>query len=303
MGGPNPLAMAPIVTTRRSGFESLVWARNGNPWYRVQALGSNGQVLATTRTVQLPPHLAIYSRSVFVPPSNGIGAIPVGCFAPTSCKLVTKLRSGNTELASTGKEILGAGQSGLLFFFRLSPAPRRSLAHAHGRRLGVTVTVQDVGGPGVTSSVTLVPYSASGSVAQRIVTRSKAFGTVGSSGFVSPSGFGGILAECFMDASCPVRATVTVGRTTIAQTRTEFIGAHELGYVNIQLTSQGKSMLAHARGHQLGVRATLTRAGSTQQRRYCPDSVPLADCQRSHRRRQRVDRLLRCRSDYVDDDV
>ena len=262
MGGPNPLAMAPIATTRRSGFESFVWARNGNPWYQVQALGSNGQVLATTRTVQLPPHLAIYSRSAFVPPSNGMGAMPVGCFAPTSCKLVTTLRSGNTVLASTGKEILGAGQSGMLFF-RLSPAARRSLAHARGRRLGVTATVQDVGGPSVTAALTLVPFSTNGSGPHRGVKQAKSFGIVGTYAFVSSGGFGGIPANCFTDTSCPVQATVSVGRTTIAHTGQEFIGAHELGYVNIQLTRQGKSMLAHAAGHQLGAHVTITGGGQT----------------------------------------
>ncbi|HET7050091.1 MAG TPA: arylsulfotransferase family protein [Solirubrobacteraceae bacterium] len=262
VGGPNPLAMAPIATARRSGFESFVWARNGNPWYRVQALGSHGQVLATTRTVQLPPHLAIYSRSVFVSPSHGFGAMPVGCFTPTSCKLVTTLRSGNTVLASTGKENLGAGQSGFVYF-RLSPAARSMLAHARGRRLNVTATVQDVGGPSVSAPLTLVPFSTSGSGPHRDVTKSKSFTIAGTSAFVSQSGFGGIPATCFTDASCQVQATVTVGRTTIAHTGPEFVGAHELGYVSIQLTSAGKSMLAHAGGHQLGVHVTLTGGGQT----------------------------------------
>jgi hypothetical protein len=56
---------------------------------------------------------------------------------------------------------------------------------------------------------------------------------------------------------------VTVGSTTIAQTGPEYIGAHEFGYVNIQLTSEGRSMLAHAPGHQLGAHVAITGGGET----------------------------------------
>ena len=56
---------------------------------------------------------------------------------------------------------------------------------------------------------------------------------------------------------------MTVGQTTIAHTGNEFIGAHEFGYVSIQLTSAGRAMLAHASGHQLGVHVTLTGGGQT----------------------------------------
>lgn len=262
VGGANPLAMAPILTTSKRGFESFVGARNGNPWYRVQALGSNGQVMATTRTVQLPQHLVIYSRSAFVPSSSGFGSIPVGCFTSSACKLVTTLRSGRTVLASAGKEGLGAGKSGVVYF-RLSPTARRMLASARGRRLNVTATVQDVRGPSVTAHLTLVPFSTSGSGPHRSLSQAKSFGFAGTSVFVSQAGFGGIPANCLTDTSCQVRATVTVGRTTIARTGPEFIGAHEFGYVNIQLTSQGKSMLAHATGHQLGAHVTITGGGQT----------------------------------------
>jgi hypothetical protein len=262
LAGPTPPAMAPILTTGNRGFESAIGAHNGNSWFSVQAIGSKGQVLSTTRTVQLPPHIAIYSRSTFVPPSNGSGGLPVGCFVPTRCQLVTTLRAGRTVLATTGKESLGAGQSGLLFF-KLSSAGRRMLAHARNRRLGVRATVQDIGGPSVSSSLTLVPYSTSGSGPHTGVTQSTSFGIVGTSGFVSSSGFGGILTDCFTDTSCRLRAAVSVGRTTIAHTATENIGAHELGYVNIRLTSRGQSMLAHARGHQLGAHVTISEGRST----------------------------------------
>jgi hypothetical protein len=191
-----------------------------------------------------------------------LGGLPVGCFAPTPCQFVTTLSSGRTVLARTGKESIGAGQSGYVYF-RLSPSAQRSLAHARGRRLNVTATVQAAGGPTVSAPLTLVPFSSSGSGPHRDVTKGKSFMIAGTTAFVSGSGFGGVPATCFTDTSCQVQATVTVGRTTIAHTGTEFIGAHEFGFVSIQLTGAGKSMLAHAGGHQLGVHITLTGGGQT----------------------------------------
>ena len=262
LGGPTGQSMKPIVTTNTHGFETALWAHNGNSWFAVQALGTHGRVLSMTRTVHMPSHAVIYSRTAFVPSSGGLGGLPVGCFAPTPCQFVTTLSSGRTVLASTGKESIGAGQSGYVYF-RLSPSAQGSLAHARGRRLNVTATVRDAGGPSVSAPLTLVPFSSSGSGPHRDVTNAKAFTIAGTSAFVSQSGFAGVPATCFTDTSCQVQATITVGRTTIAHTGSEFVGAHEFGYVSIQLTSAGKSMLAHASGNQLGVHITLTGGGQT----------------------------------------
>jgi outer membrane protein assembly factor BamB len=262
LAGPAAASLAPIVTTKTSGFETAIGTHNGNSFYALQALGSKGQVLATTRTAALPPHLSIYSRSAFVPSSSGFGGVPVGCFTVTPCKLVTTLKVGNSVLASTGQENIGAGQSGLVYF-RLSSSARRQLTRARGHRLAVTATVRDAGGPSVTAPLTLIPFSTSGSGPHRTASPAKAFSTVGTSDFVSPSGFGGILTQCVTTTSCAVRMTVSVGRTTIAHTGTEFIGAKEIGYVSFQLTSQGKSMLAHAHGRQLGAHVAITGGGAT----------------------------------------
>src|SRR6185312_3633588 len=120
---------------------------------------------------------------------------PVGCFTSSSCELETTIRSGHTVLATTGKEGLGAGKSGLVYF-RLSSAARRMLVHARGGRLNVTATVQDVGGPSVTASLSMIPFSTNGPRPHRSVTQAKSFGFAGSSAFVSPAGFGGIPANC-----------------------------------------------------------------------------------------------------------
>jgi hypothetical protein len=262
LAGPDPLALAPIQTTPTSGFETAIAARDGNSWFAVQAIGSKGQLLSTTRTVQLAPHVAIYSRSAFVPGATGFGGLPVGCFTAAPCRLVTTLRVGRTVLGSTGQEAIGAGESAQVFF-SLSPRGRRMLAHAPGRRLAVTVTVQDVNGPSTSAPLTLIPYSVSGSGPHVSVTQAKSFGIFGTSAFVSPSGFGGILTGCFTTTPCHLSATVTVGRTTIARTGTETIGARELGYVSFQLTGRGASMLAHARGNQVGAHVTITGPGET----------------------------------------
>jgi hypothetical protein len=56
------------------------------------------------------------------------------------------------------------------------------------------------------------------------------------------------------------------GRTTIATTRAQTLGAGELGYLSFSLTSPGHRLLTRTRTNQLGVTATITTpapAGST----------------------------------------
>jgi hypothetical protein len=129
--------------------------------------------------------------------------------------------------------------------------------------MGVSVTIEDASGARATMPLTLVPFSASGPGPHRSVTQAPTLAIFGETDFVSSTGYGGTLAECISDDPCHVTATVTVGKTTIAHTGSEFIGAHELGYVNFQLTKQGQSLLAHASGHQLGAHITLSGGGAT----------------------------------------
>jgi hypothetical protein len=49
-----------------------------------------------------------------------------------------------------------------------------------------------------------------------------------------------------------------VGKTTIARTGPEFVGAKQLGYLSFSLTPAGRAMLARAPGNQLGARITVT---------------------------------------------
>ena len=64
-------------------------------------------------------------------------------------------------------------------------------------------------------------------------------------------------------ASCRTTATVSVGKTVIARTGRELLGANELGYLIFSLTGPGRALLAHARGNQLGVRVQITAGTST----------------------------------------
>jgi arylsulfotransferase ASST len=261
LAGPSPSKLHNIGTARRSAFETTITAHNGNPYFAAQARGSKGQVLSTSNTVTIGAHLAIYGRSAFVP-GNGLAGLPVGCFRTTPCSLVTTVKSGNTVIARSGKENVGANQNGIVYF-RLSPSARSALSRSHSHRMGVSVTIEDASGARATMPLTLVAFSASGSGPHRSVTQGRTLAIFGETDFVSSSGYGGTLAECISDDPCHVTARVTVGRTTIAHTGSEFIGAHELGYVNFQLTKRGQSMLAHAPGHQLGAHITLTGGGAT----------------------------------------
>lgn len=261
LAGPSPSKLRTIGTARRTAFETTISAHNGNPYFAVQPLGSKGQVLSTSNTVTIGAHLAIYGQSAFVP-SNGLAGLPVGCFGTTPCQLVTTVKQGNTVLARSGKENVGANQNGIVYF-RLSPSARQALSRSRSHRMGVSVTIEDASGARATMPLTLVPFSASGPGPHRSVTQAPTLAIFGETDFVSSTGYGGTLAECISDDPCHVTATVTVGKTTIAHTGSEFIGAHELGYVNFQLTKQGQSLLAHASGHQLGAHITLSGGGAT----------------------------------------
>jgi Arylsulfotransferase (ASST) len=260
LAGPNPAALGTIGGSPRRNFETAIAAHNGNPDFAVQAIASNGQALGTSPTVTLPGRLAIYGANAFVPPSNGFGGLPVGCLKSTQCNLIITVRQGRTLLARSAKEYIGANQNGIVFF-RLSPSARRSLSRNH--RLAVSVNLQDVGGPSAATAMTLVAFSVRGPGPHLSVSNTNTLAIVGETEFVSSTGSGRILAECATATPCHVTATVSVGKTTIATTGSEFIGANELGYVGFQLSGRGKSMIAHARGHQLGAHVTITGDGAT----------------------------------------
>jgi hypothetical protein len=261
LAGPSSTALTGVARGSRSNFETAVSTPSQAPYYSVQALGSTGQILATSPVAAAPPRIALYGRTVFM--SHGsTGAIPASCFAKQACHVSTTVYAGRTLISRTGPEALPLGHGGLLYF-ALTGAGRTLLAHAHGNRLLVTITARDSSGVTGTTYVNLVSYGTAGATPPRSAAQSPTVQIAGLTAFVSSSGTGGILAACYALAPCPDTATLSVHGSVIAQTGTETVGESSLGYVEFQLTSYGRSLLAHASGNQLGAQVTL-KSGSAQ---------------------------------------
>jgi hypothetical protein len=263
LAGTSANSLIAVGQTRRSNFETAIPADTEAPYLEVQALNASGKSLRGSNQVTVPRHVVIYGSSAFVPPATGFGGVPVGCFTGAACKLTTTITSGRTVLASTGSERVPAHGTGIVFF-HLSAAGGSMLAHAKSHRLPVTVTVKDSSGVWSSRGVNLVAYSSRGRGPQRSLAPSPALAMAGTSEFVNSHGIGGILTACRSTVSpCAVRATLSVGKTVIARTGNEIVGAGDLGYVIFSLTGTGRSLLAHAGGNQLGIEASLTAGGHT----------------------------------------
>jgi hypothetical protein len=86
---------------------------------------------------------------------------------------------------------------------------------------------------------------------------------LGTIDFVYRRHVGGILAGCFGDAPCPVITYLFVGRTLIASSGPQTLGANEIGYVLFSLTPAGRTLLANAPGNQLSARLVLKDGTAT----------------------------------------
>jgi hypothetical protein len=231
------------------------------PSFAVQALDSGGHVLATSAVTSAPSHIGIAGRSAFVS-SNGVGGLPAVCINSSTCHIALTITAGRTVVARTGREQIPA-QGGGLIFFTLTRAGRSMLAHARGHRWLVRLNGQDVSGLKLNRLITLVPFSARGRGPARSASQSSSLRILGLSDFVSRGGVGGILAECLATTPCHTRTTVSVGRTVIARTGPELLGARGVGYLIFSLTSAGRAMLSHASGNQLGAQVTISDGGAT----------------------------------------
>jgi len=257
-GSSTTAPLVGVASSRSSGASSRIIVRSAAPAFAVQPLDPTGVVLSTSPTVATPPHIAVFGRSAFVPSGPGLGGIPVGCYRGVTCHVVTTVFAGRTTIATTGKERIGANSTGLVFF-KLTSKGRSLLNHARGHRLAVNVKVQDIAGTKALVKLSLVPFTTSGSGPHRSVTQASPLRIIGGTDFVSSRGVGGILAACGSASTCPVTTEISVGRTVIASTGRELIGADELGYLIFSLTPRGKTLLAQARGNQLGARVTITQ--------------------------------------------
>jgi hypothetical protein len=260
LSGPSPATLTTARAGPKRGFETLISVPSSPPYVAVQALGSSGNVLATSAVTSTPPHIAIYGHSAFVS-GGGYGAVPASCYQISPCELTTTISAGGTVIARTGKESLGKSGVGVVYF-GFSSQGRAMLARAPGHRLAVQVSTQG-GSRTASTTVELIPFATTGPGPHRTVTESSNLQIIGATDYVSASGVGGILTACLAPTPCHVAASLSIAGATIAHTGTEFLGANELGYLIFSLTPTGRSMLAHAPGNQLGAQLTITDGTDT----------------------------------------
>jgi hypothetical protein len=227
-------------------------------YFAVQALGAGGQVLGTSPATATPAHLAIYGHSVFVPASGWAG-LPVGCFTGATCHLAVTVSSGKKVLAQTKPERVSSGASGLIYFAPTATGRRLLAAAAH--RLPVTVSIRDGSGASASAAMELIGFTTSGPGPAGNPTQGAALKVVGLEDFVAGGGFGGILAGCVGASPCQAALTISSGRTTLAQTGSEFMGANELGYLSFRLSPKARSLLAAAPGGTLLARVKIAEVG------------------------------------------
>jgi Arylsulfotransferase (ASST) len=261
LAGPGAGALAPLLTVPKQGFETAISAPSGTAYFAVQALGSSGNVLATSATESVPPRIGIAGRSAFVS-STGVGGLPAVCLTSSTCHIAVTMTVGRTVIARTGHEQIPAEGGGIIYF-SLTGAGRSLLAHAGEHRLLVHMTGQDTSKLSFSRFMTLVRFSTSGSAPPRSAAQSSTLRILGLTDFVSSGGVGGILAECLATTPCHVRTTVSVGRSVVANTGLELLGPREVGYLIFSLSRGGRSMLEHARGNQLGAGVTITDGDAT----------------------------------------
>ncbi len=118
-----------VAQAPAKGAVTRLTVRNGAPYFAVQALGSSGQVLATSPAVAIPPHVSLLGPGSYAPVRGGLAAVPVGCYTGSACHVALTLRAGRTTVARTASEYISSGSAGA----RLLP-PDAARAHVAGAR-------------------------------------------------------------------------------------------------------------------------------------------------------------------------
>ena len=261
MAGPTASKLAPIARYAKNRFESTLTPGLGDNYVAVQALGTTGQVLATTATKAVPNHTQVFGSSAFVSPS-ALGGLPVGCFSTKACHISAELTSGNTVLAKTGSQYYTPDSGGLLYF-RLSPSAHAALAASGSNRMSAQVAIRDSSGAASAyKTVNLIGFTSTGAGPHRSFAQGSVLRFRSGTEFVAPNGTGAALVACVSDTPCQVKTSLSAGRAMIASTGNEYIGANQLGYVYFTLSAAGQNALDHAAGNQLGATMTLSGAGS-----------------------------------------
>lgn len=254
---PNTGDLGAVAQTAAKSSVTQIAIHNGSPYLAVQALGSSGQLLGSSTAVAMPPHITLFGPTTFVPSTAGLGATPAGCYTGKGCHVKLTLSVGRTVVAKTGTEYIAPGGGGMLYY-NLTGKGRTLLERARGNRLAVTATARDASGATATTKLSMISFSTSGRGPSRHITQSPTARIINSLDYVSSGGTGGILAGCRNTIVCDITTTLKVGRTVIAQTGGEYLGANELGYLIFKLTARGRALLRSAPGNQLAAQLTLT---------------------------------------------
>jgi hypothetical protein len=261
IGGSSPTSFTYAAPPVVAGAHLPMVTSNSFAYWEVEALDVNGQVLGTSPATPTPAHVMIFGKSAFAP-QRGLAAVPVGCSGISPCAVTTTVWSGRTTYAATKREFIPTG--GGLAYFKLSSAGQRALTKAHNHQLAVNVRVRSTSGRSATRKLTLSSFTTSNPGPVRSGGQSSQLRLIGTMEFVSHGWVGGILAECMATTPCQATTTLRAGRTTVAATKSQTLGAGELGYLSFTLTSAGHKLLAKTRSNQLGVTATVTTpAGSS----------------------------------------
>jgi hypothetical protein len=255
LGGSSPTSFtyaAPLIAV---GAHLPMVTHNSFAYWEVQALDANGQVLGTSPATPTPAHVMIFGNSAFAP-TRGLGAVPVGCVAVSPCAVTTTISAGRRTFATTKREFIPAG--GGLAYFKLTTAAQKALAKAHNHQLAVNVKVRSTSGRSAARKLVLSSFTTSNPSPARSAGQSSQLKLIGTTEFVSHGWVGGILAECIGTTPCQATTTLMAGRTRVAQTNAQTLGAGELGYLSFTLTAAGHRLLTKTRSNQFGVTATVS---------------------------------------------
>jgi len=255
-GGSSPTALNPLGRRVRVSHTGPINVRNVYPYYQVLALGSTGQTIGTSATIQTPPHVALFGARAFVP-RRGKGGVPVACFDVPSCQVTVRIRYGRKTVSRTGPESVATG--GGVAHFKLSGRWHRFLA-VH-RRLPVTVAVKSTTAGRASSAMRLISYTTTGRKLAQSTTPSSQIKLVGGMEFVGRHGRGGVLAACLASAPCVASPTLSVGRQVIASANPQKLGAGMVGYLHFTMTGAGHRLLTDAKSNQLSVHVQIASQG------------------------------------------
>jgi hypothetical protein len=262
LGGPSSGSLHPFATGHTTGFETKLLIQSEPRYVAVQALDSAGHVIHTSHPHAVRPHVSIFGPTAFAGAGGGATALPVGCFTGNQCHVSVTVRWGSKTVAKSGAQTVQS-RTGTLLHFNVNSTMVGALKKAKGHRTRVFVSIHNSAGASASKHMELILYRESGSGPARKASNSPTIQIARTTGFVSSSGAGQLLAACYGPIPCHPQATISAGGTVIATTKQEHVGAEELANVYFKLTSAGEQKLRHASGNQLAAQVKLSGGQNT----------------------------------------